>query len=1142
VTPGTHIDDRAARERIRNSLADSLIVEASAGTGKTSELVRRIVRVLESGLTTIDRIVAVTFTNKAAGELKLRLRQELDQARAAARDAQAKANLEAALEHLEEASIGTIHAFCAQILRERPVEASVDPAFGELTEAEAGRIYGRAFRGWIERKLAEPAPGLRRALVRLAWRESYNAGPPMEQIQEAGRRLIDWRDYPAAWRRDLFERESRIDALLRDVRELAALSERRARPKDYLYLALAPVRELARWAERAEALRERDYDTLESLLLNLAADLKRDKRSGSGVFSEGVPRQEVLDRRQRLIEALEAFRADADADLAVVLRDEMQGLLDRYEDLKRRSGKLDFTDLLVLVRRLVRDNAEVRSYLQQRYTHIFVDEFQDTDPLQVEILLLLAADGAEGADWHTATPKPGKLFVVGDPKQSIYKFRRADVVLYRQVRDWLEQRGVGVVHLTRSFRAVRPIQECVNAAFAAEMTGDAAAGQAEYRPLEQHRAAIGGQPSVIALPAPRPYATRRLAKSAINRCLPDTVVGFVEWLLRDSGWKVAEPETGDLVPVAARHVAILFRRFVNYGVDLTRDYVRSLEARSIPHLLVGSKSFHKREEVETLRAALSAVEWPEDELSVYATLRGSLFAVPDATLLRYRHEIGRLDPLRKPPENPPQEFQPVVKALGLVAELHRGRNWRPVADTVNRLLEATRSHAGFALRPAGRQVLANVYRVAELARAFETGGGISFRGFVEELEAQSEKSESQEAPVLEEGAEGIRLMTVHTAKGLEFPVVILADMTANLAAGDPERYVDGKKGLCAARILRCAPRELVEHEAEERAREQAEGVRVAYVAATRARDLLVVPVVGDEEMEGWLSPLNKALYPPKERRRKAAPAPGCGKFGPASVLDRPAELLREGEFSVQPGLHQPREGTHAVVWWDPARLRLEVEGSFGLRQQEILADSGPRAEAGAREYAEWRAQREQVLERGARPLYELFTASEAAAGPEGFACPMEILAAGRAEGRPAGRRFGTLAHQVLRDVRLDGGRGAVQALARMHARLLGAPPEEADAAVEAALAALAHPLLERARRAERLHREWPVLLKLEDGRMLEGVIDLAFQEADAWTIVDFKSDADLEAHQAHYRRQLQWYCFALSRVTRQAVRGVLLSI
>ncbi|MGH7485399.1 MAG: UvrD-helicase domain-containing protein, partial [bacterium] len=225
--------DQSARELIRTSLDESVIVEASAGTGKASELVRRIVAVLETGRTGIERIAAVTFTNKAAGELKLRLRQGLDRRRNEAPGPRESANLEDALARLEEAAIGTIHSFCAQILRERPVEAVVDPAFEEIAEPEAARIFQRAFQGWLQQKLNEPAPGLRRALSRLAWRD-WDAGSPMEQLQYAARKLAEWRDFPAPWRREAFDRNAAVDGLAAQARELAALSAESPRPNDAL--------------------------------------------------------------------------------------------------------------------------------------------------------------------------------------------------------------------------------------------------------------------------------------------------------------------------------------------------------------------------------------------------------------------------------------------------------------------------------------------------------------------------------------------------------------------------------------------------------------------------------------------------------------------------------------------------------------------------------------------------------------------------------------------------------------------------------------------------------------------------------------------------------------------------------------------
>ncbi len=191
-----------------------------------------------------------------------------------------------------------------------------------------------------------------------------------------------------------------------------------------------------------------------------------------------------------------------------------------------------------------------------------------------------------------------------------------------------------------------------------------------------------------------------------------------------------------------------------------------------------------------------------------------------------------------------------------------------MSDTIAALLDHTRAHVGFVLRPGGEQALANVLHVSELARQYELDGGMSFRGFVEALREAAQGGQAAEAPILEEGSDGVRLMTVHKAKGLEFPVVILADITARLTPWDASRHVDPERGLCALRIGGWSPKDLNDHKALELAREQKEGERVAYVAATRARDLLVVPAVGDEPYsEGWVSPLNAAIYPAESERR-----------------------------------------------------------------------------------------------------------------------------------------------------------------------------------------------------------------------------------------------------------------------------------
>jgi ATP-dependent exoDNAse (exonuclease V) beta subunit len=1137
-TERTSESDSQAREAIRNSLDETLIVEAAAGTGKTTELVNRIVAVIRAGRARVDQIVAVTFTHKAAGELKVRLRQVLDDARQSAEGVELD-NLENALKRLEEAAIGTIHSFCGQLLRERPVEACIDPAFEELTEPEQRRLYGRAFQAWMERALAESRPGLRRALSRLTWQRERDQ-TPISRLQQAGLSLVEWRDFRQPWRREPFERRAAIEGLMSEIKLVADCSSLSKKPRDPLYRALASVRELAAWFALADAESLADLDTLEGRILELVRQLNREKRTGQGAYADTVSREQMIQARSYLIDKIAEFSRSADAELAALLQADMQDLIDGFQELKERSGRLDFTDLLLKVRNLLRDNATVRDFLQQRFTHIFIDEFQDTDPLQAEILILLSAVDPAASDWLTINPKPGKLFIVGDPKQAIYRFRRADVAIYLEVRDRLcKAPGVRLVQLSTSFRAPRDIQECVNAAFAPEMRESLEDGQTGYVPLEGGNDGIAGQPAIIALPVPRPTDRNgTIRKKNIDSSLPEATAAFVYWLLRESGWKVRDPDNPErLVAIQERHIAILFRRLLNYGQDVSASYTRSLEARNIPHLLVGSKSVHQREEIETLRSACTAIEWPDDELAVYATLRGSLFAIQDGVLLRYQHEAGRLNPLRAGTTSVSDELKLVTSALEVLAGLHRLRNQRPVAETVNLVLESTRAHIGFGLRPGGHQALANVLRIVEIARGYEQTGGISFRGFVEDLIARSERVDRSEAPMIEATAEGVRLLTVHAAKGLEYPIVILADMSCNIASQYAQRFLDPAKGICAQPLLNCEPFELSEHASQEQSREHSEGIRVAYVAATRARDLLVVPAVGTTQQDGWLSPLNKAIYPPIAGYRKCEPPVGCPPFRNSSMLDMGGSYQEGIEATVKPGLHAPSCGTHKVVWWDPAALVLHVPANLGLQSIDILTRKNAKS---AEALHRWQSLRDEAIARGRRAEFEILIPSEIAESPEVADVNVQIEAAAVSAHRPHGRRFGTLVHAVLRDAALNREETAV--LARAHGRAVGATPDEIVAALAAVEEALNHPLLQRARAATRRYRELPVTWRLDDNRVLDGVIDLAFVDDGEWHVIDFKTDADVAARRTQYERQLKWYAAALQKLTNQPARCYLLKV
>lgn len=467
------LPDHRVRRQIRTVLDRNVMVEAAAGTGKTTELIGRIVEVIVRGIARVPGIAALTFTEKAAGELKLRLRSELERARANA-SGETLPRIDQALLELEEARVSTIHTFCADLLRERPVEAGVDPAFRVLSEAEADRLLRTSVDFWLQRKLGEPPEGLRRLLRRIPRRVDDD---PIEALRRGVKELADWRDFSAAWQRDPFDRAEETTALVAAVHAFADLLRDCGDPNnDNLYKDASAALRVSDELRRREPLGERDDDYLEARLIDLLRWPFTEARGGrGGRFGRNTGRAEVRQSYEKLLFQLRAFEARANADLAALLHHELRGAIDHYEEQKRRLGALDFVDLLLHVRDMLRNHPEVLGHFQREITHTFVDEFQDTDPIQVEILMMLVGE----------QPKPGKLFLVGDPKQSIYRFRRADLGMYAEVKERLRASGALLLDLTTSFRSVPDIQNFVNTAFRAVMNGDTQAQQASYVPLQQ---------------------------------------------------------------------------------------------------------------------------------------------------------------------------------------------------------------------------------------------------------------------------------------------------------------------------------------------------------------------------------------------------------------------------------------------------------------------------------------------------------------------------------------------------------------------------------------------------------------------------------------------------------------------------------
>src|SRR3989442_15020412 len=389
-----------------------------------------------------------------------------------------------------------------------------------------------------------------------------------------------------------------------------------------------------------------------------------------------------------------------------------------------------------------------------------------------------------------------------------------------------------------------------------------------------------------------------------------------------------------------------------------------------------------------------------------------------------------------------------------------------------------------------------------------------------------------------------------------------------MTRGDASRYLDAPKRLCALKIGGWSPHELHRFEPQEVERDKAEGIRRAYVAATRAGDRRVVPALGAGRWEGgWLGPLNRALYPPVASRRSAARGPKCPQFkSKDSVLQRPNDETA-GAGAVSPGQSAFADGGHSVVWWDPtpgSGLTLDLKPTFGVRREDLIVKDVPKnvIADGRGRYDRWHLARDDARAAGAIPSMVVETVRDWTAAVEDGLRTLETVGDGleivpdavdiidvasreHAE-RPGGIAFGVLVHGVLAQAPFDASLPALADLASLEGRALGLSEEEAGAAASVVTRLFSHQLLRRARAADArgaCRRETPVTRVLPDGTLIEGVVDLAFEEGGAWTVVDYKTDRELAAAgEDRYRRQVALYVTAIAQATGQRASGVLVRL
>ncbi|HET7291366.1 MAG TPA: UvrD-helicase domain-containing protein [Vicinamibacteria bacterium] len=1045
--------DRDVRERARRDFDTSLFLEAGAGTGKTTLLVDRIEGLVRSGRALLTEIAAVTFTENAATTMKLRLRERLERARAEAGvPPEERARAAAALDVLERAPIATIHALCAAMLQERPIECGVVPGFRVADEGEADVLFAQAWEEWLQGRLTGAGGGL---LL-----EAMEAEIPLEGLTTWGERTS-------------------LRGLARRVleqRDLAPLvAETAADPRSCLD-AIAPLAlrglELAQQARAGDALRERllalgriavDAQPLEGDPLRERLLAVEDLQLGRIFGHRGRwPSEEALEEGRGVARAvkaaLEAFKVQAAEGLHGRLVGALQEVLALYARKKAERGVLDFLDLLAAARAALVERESVRRHFRERFKHLIIDEFQDTDPIQVEIAFLLAGD------------RPGDLVVVGDAKQSIYRFRRAEAALFGEVaRRARASPGFAVLTLSQNFRSRPAILRFVNRAFGELMQESVELGQPAYEPIAPPPGLREG-PAVLALAFDAPYAEGEELLLAEAAALARFLAGIAR-----GAREVRDPESGALRPSRAGDVMVLARRLTQ-----VRLLESALERAGLRFAVEGGKSFFDRQEVHEALAVLRAIEDPTDRVSVVAALRSSFFGVSDRDIVIYHLAGGALEASGADAALPGGAA--LAPALETLATLHGERTRVSVAGLLERLYDTTRVLAALQGTRSGERRAKNLEKVATLARQAGELGVLTVRGFASLLEERiASAREEPDLPATRPGApDTLRILSIHKAKGLEAPVVAVFD-TADDAKSRPDTVpLWGDRKIAIGFRQGCQPPRWDELKRLEEAKGFAEMRRLLYVACTRARDWLALP------------------QPPGDAR--------VGELWKDVLARLPRQSDEDCEVIDVATLAEPEPQEEAA----------------GLRA--LASATGVDAVA-----ARWDAERRSLIESAARRRFVPTGATRAAARE---APPPVVPPSG------AGRHFGSLVHQILEWIPLDAPEAA-RGMALALAPRFSLDTEAGLRAASAVERTLSLPVLARARRSPRVWRELPLVFP-DGGLLVEGVVDLVFEEEGALVVVDYKTDA-IAAEQAvdqaaHHAPQLRLYARGLRQATGLEVR------
>jgi ATP-dependent helicase/nuclease subunit A len=1082
--------DSIAREQAVTTFDQNVVVEAGAGTGKTTLLIDRLVRLLLRAPNPVDikELVALTFTNKAANELKVRLRErlqaflaldsgylppaveeelfhQLDELRSryyVSKD-QIDEHIVTALRDLEKAQIGTIHSFAAHLLRLYPLEAGIDPGFKEDEGDQFDQLFKKEWALWLDQELAS---GSRNKELWKGILRQYE----LQELEVLSRSLCNPANPLISLRASLTDNRIPssirywLEDLVRKAERLLTTHEKQVGLRQMLISAQRAIQKILH--QGIEATK------------NLGEDEKAISKQIPGI-TKGWSNEDYQEAKEIIQVAKLLFQIEH--KLLLRCLDRLLPFVMSFQKKFLQSGFISFDGLLVLARNLLQEHTQVRESLKLKYKAILVDEFQDTDPIQYEIILYLAEElGCSSPNWQSIRLAPGKLFIVGDPKQSIYSFRRADIEAYHRVVHEIIQRQNGlVIQLRTNFRSHVGILNPINMLFR-QIIRPKAFLQPPYVDLVAYQnrpARLSSQKVEFRIVDARQdglLATEavRVEAEALARWLKEEVLE--REVILDNQAQECRVQPG--------HIAFLFRKLTPI-----QEYLEALRRYEVPFIVEGERHFYTIQEVLDFINLLRTIEDPYNMIALVGVLRSPLGGLTDREI----YQLKRLDLLDYRKYSAIAGVQTITNAdllkefFAQLYQLHKETRALPISDALEIIFDRLPVLELAAASFHQEQAIANLKKIQCMAQELGSRLDITLKSFINLLEERIEaRKEEGESPIVEEGVNAVRIMSIHKAKGLEFPMVVLAGLQSKAGGWDSTIWIqhDWSQGITGIRMKQYWNLAGIYLNRRAALREEEEEKRLLYVAMTRARERLVLSGV---LTRSYPNPLNYLI----------------------SLIEKEPENTAEVEIHYLPPV-QPLPGKRVVTPPQPE-----------IKEKSWTA------------YARIWQRREEVFQ--ATIAHKIFLTPTPLPGIE------QRFFLRRDESRgELGQIIGILAHRLLEQWDFSQATDLyphlLQEIRKKYAPSL-TPTEILT--VEEELSQIFHTffassIYQELCQARILGREIPFALPW-DGRVMEGVIDIIYEWQDSLIVADYKTDRiegkDIAQWVEHYQPQAEVYTEATRR-------------